>query len=144
VVVVTKDEEERNPHPAMGVSTGELVRRFRDTLPPYQQKCLWHLAMPGAGRKAHQLNWALRPEALREITGLTGGYTEVVRTASDLGPATARIADELNKQYTLGYSSARPPDGSWRAIRVRARNQTYVARARRGYYAVPTVVRGRR
>src|SRR4029450_1772531 len=25
------------------------------------------LAMPGPGRKAHQLNWALRPEVLREI-----------------------------------------------------------------------------
>jgi len=95
---------------------------------------------PPDARQSTRVN----PEALREITGLTGGYTEVVRTASDLGPATARIADELNKQYTLGYSSARPPDGSWRAIRVRARNQTYVARARRGYYAVPTVVRGRR
>ena len=36
VVVITKEEEERNPHPLMGRSTGELVRRFRETLPPYQ------------------------------------------------------------------------------------------------------------
>ena len=79
----------------------------------------------------------VNPEALREITSLTGGYTEVVRSASDLGPATARIADELNKQYTLGYASSRPPDGSWRSIRVRVRNGQYTARARRGYYAVP-------
>jgi VWFA-related protein len=78
----------------------------------------------------------VNPDALREITSLTGGYTEVVRSASDLGPATARIADELNKQYTLGYSSSRPPDGTWRAIRVRVRNGQYLARARRGYYAV--------
>ena len=79
----------------------------------------------------------VNPEALREITSLTGGYTEVVRTAADLGPATARIADELNKQYTIGYSSSRPPDGSWRAIRVRVRDGEYFARARRGYYANP-------
>jgi len=79
----------------------------------------------------------VNPEALRELTSLTGGYTEVVRTAADLGPATARIADELNKQYTLGYSSSRPPDGTWRAIRVRVRNGEYFARARRGYYANP-------
>jgi hypothetical protein len=76
----------------------------------------------------------VNPEALREITSMTGGYTEVVRTAADLGPATARIADELNKQYTLGYSSRRPPDGSWRALRVRVRGDFFV-RARRGYYA---------
>ncbi len=79
----------------------------------------------------------VNPEALREITSLTGGYTEVVRMASDLGPATARIADELNKQYTIGYSSSRPPDGTWRAIRVRVRDGQYTARARRGYYALP-------
>ena len=67
VVVITQEEEERAPHPAMRVSTGELVRRLRDTLPPYQQKRLSHVVMSGPGRKAHQLNWALRPEVLREI-----------------------------------------------------------------------------
>lgn len=79
----------------------------------------------------------VNPDALREITSLTGGYTEVVRSAADLGPATARIADELNKQYTLGYASSRPPDGTWRSIRVRVANGQYFARARRGYYAFP-------
>src|SRR5262245_10896230 len=69
VVVVTKEAEERFPHPAMEASTGELVRRLRETLPPYQQKRLTHLAMPGVGRKAHQLNWALRAECLREVLG---------------------------------------------------------------------------
>ncbi|MBI4587576.1 MAG: glycosyltransferase [Candidatus Rokubacteria bacterium] len=69
VVVVTKEKEERAPHPAMGISTGERVRRFRAELPPYAQKMLWQLALPGPGRKAEQLNWALRPEALREILG---------------------------------------------------------------------------
>jgi Ca-activated chloride channel homolog len=88
----------------------------------------------GDARESTRVN----PEALRDITSLTGGYTEVVRTAADLGPATARIADELNKQYTLGYSSSRPPDGTWRAIRVRVRGGHYLARARRGYYANPS------
>jgi Ca-activated chloride channel family protein len=79
----------------------------------------------------------VNPEALREITALTGGYTEVVRSAADLGPATARIADELNKQYTIGYSSTRPPDGTWRALRVLVRRAEHFVRARRGYYADP-------
>jgi hypothetical protein len=77
----------------------------------------------------------VNPDALREITGPSGGYTEVVHGAAELGPATERIANELNKQYTLGYSSSRAPDGGWREIRVRVRNG-YYARARRGYYAV--------
>jgi Ca-activated chloride channel homolog len=77
----------------------------------------------------------VNPEALREITSLTGGYTEVVHSAGELGPATARIADELNKQYTLGYSSSRTPDGSWRALRVRVKKPDHLVRARRGYFA---------
>jgi len=86
---------------------------------------------PPNSRESTRVN----PETLREITGLTGGYTEVVRTAADLGPATARIADELNKQYMLGYSSLRPPDGGWRPLRVRVRHGDYITRARRGYFA---------
>ncbi|MBI2524663.1 MAG: glycosyltransferase [Candidatus Rokubacteria bacterium] len=69
VVVVTKEEEDRTPHPAMEASTRELVRRLRASLPPCQQRRLLHVAMPGPGRKAHQLNWALRPEILREALG---------------------------------------------------------------------------
>jgi Ca-activated chloride channel family protein len=74
-------------------------------------------------------------EALREITATSGGYTEMVKGSADLGPATARIADELNKQYTLGYVPMKPPDGEWRGIRVRVKNGEYFTRARRGYYA---------
>jgi VWFA-related protein len=85
------------------------------------------------GRESTRVN----PDALRDITGLTGGYTEVVRSAADLGPATARIADELNKQYTVGYSSLKPPDGAWRTLRVRVRSGAYFVRARRGYFAQP-------
>jgi Ca-activated chloride channel family protein len=79
----------------------------------------------------------VNPEALREITGPSGGYTEVVRTSADLGPATQRIAEELNAQYMLAYATMRPQDGSWRTIRVRVRNRDYIARARRGYFANP-------
>jgi Ca-activated chloride channel family protein len=77
----------------------------------------------------------VNPEALREITGPSGGYTEVVRSAIDLGPATARIADELNKQYTFAYVSSRPPDNTWRNIRVHVTRGDYLARARRMYFA---------
>jgi len=53
----------------MAASTAELVRRFRGGLPSWQQKMLSVVAMPGAGRKAHQLNWALRPETLGATLG---------------------------------------------------------------------------
>ena len=78
----------------------------------------------------------VNPESLREITGPSGGYTEVVRSMEEVGLATERIANELNKQYMLGYVSSRPPDGGWRAIRVKVKERAYFTRARRGYYAV--------
>jgi len=69
IVVAVKEDEERAPHPAMGISTGELVRRFRDELPPLYQKMLSVVALPGPGRKAQQLNWALRPYVLKSLVG---------------------------------------------------------------------------
>src|SRR6267142_6232517 len=69
VVVITKEEEGQAPHPSMEASTAELVRRFRLELPPWQQKMLSLLVMPGRGRKAHQLNWALRPDNLAAVLG---------------------------------------------------------------------------
>ena len=77
----------------------------------------------------------VNPEALREITGPSGGYTEVIKSYDDIGPATERIADELNHQYTIGYATLKPQDGSWRSLRVRVKNHEYLARSRRGYYA---------
>jgi VWFA-related protein len=73
--------------------------------------------------------------ALRDITDDTGGRTEIVRGSRDLDPATASIADELSKQYYLGYSSQTKRDGRWHAIRLDVRDGRYIVRARRGYVA---------
>ncbi len=70
VIVATRAEEELEPHPLMPATTAELVLRFRDTLPPWQQKMLTLVVAPPAeGRKAHQLNWALRLSTLRGVLG---------------------------------------------------------------------------
>jgi len=74
-------------------------------------------------------------EALREITDDSGGRTDIVRDPRDLDPVTAGIADELSKQYYLGYASLGKKDGRWHAIRVEVRNHNYRVRARRGYIA---------
>jgi VWFA-related protein len=76
-------------------------------------------------------------QALREITDDSGGRTEVVRTGRDLDPATANIADELSRQYYLGYSSTTKKDGRWHSIRVETRDKSLRVRARRGYVATP-------
>ncbi|MBP7779853.1 MAG: VWA domain-containing protein [Acidobacteria bacterium] len=73
--------------------------------------------------------------ALREITDDSGGRTEIVRTARDLDPATENIADELSKQYYLGYPAPGHKDGRWHTIRVEVNRPGYTVRARRGYTA---------
>jgi hypothetical protein len=73
--------------------------------------------------------------ALRDMTDDSGGRTEIVRYPRDIDPATASIADELSKQYYLGYSPTTPKDGRWHAIRVELRSGSYRVRARRGYIA---------
>jgi len=73
--------------------------------------------------------------ALREMTDDSGGRTEIIRSARDLDPATARVADELSRQYNLAYPAAAQKDGRWHTIRVEVRNRAYQVRARRGYVA---------
>ncbi len=83
------------------------------------------------------INTRVNVQTLREITAESGGRTEVVRTSTDLDEATSRIADELNSQYVLGYTSPRGADGQFHSIRVRIAGTDDRVRARRGYVATP-------
>ena len=83
------------------------------------------------GRNDDRVNVA----ALRDMTDDSGGRTEIIRDARDLNPSTASIADELSKQYYLGYPSTGKKDGRWHDIRVEVKNKLYRVRARRGYVA---------
>jgi Ca-activated chloride channel homolog len=99
--------------------------RYPPTVPPN----------PGAGmsRGDEPVNVAV----LREITDDSGGRTEVIWQPRDLEATTSSIADELSKQYFLGYAASGEKDGKWHAIRVEVSNSSYVVRARRGYVATP-------
>lgn len=81
------------------------------------------------------INRRVNPTALGEITNPTGGRTEVVKDSADLLAATARIAEELNSQYVLGYTSSHPRDGNYHSIRVRVTRPGFRVRARNGYVA---------
>jgi Ca-activated chloride channel family protein len=87
------------------------------------------------GGGSSQIDERVNADALRRITDDTGGRTEIVRGFKGLDEATERIADELSKQYSLGYSSTRPKDGRWHAIRVDVKDRKMTVRARRGYVA---------
>jgi Ca-activated chloride channel family protein len=77
----------------------------------------------------------INADTLRALTDDSGGRTEIIVSPRDLDPATAGIADELSRQYFLGYTSARPKDGKWHTIEVKVRRGNYTIRARKGFIA---------
>ena len=54
-----------------------------------------------------------------------------------LDEAAARIAEELNSQYVLGYTPPRGADGQFHSLRVRVTVADDKVRARNGYVATP-------
>lgn len=76
----------------------------------------------------------LNADALRAITDDSGGRTEIIVSPKDLDPATSGIADELSRQYFIGYSSSAPKDGRWHQIEVRLNKPgNLTVRARKGF-----------
>jgi VWFA-related protein len=84
------------------------------------------------------INARVNPAALREITAESGGRTEIVQNSAQLEEAAARIAEELNSQYVLGYTPPRGADGQFHSLRVRVTVADLKVRARAGYVATPT------
>jgi len=84
-----------------------------------------------SGGSSERINAA----ALRAITDDSGGRTEIIVSPRDLDPATAGIADELSRQYFLGYTSTLPKDGRWHTIEVQVRRGNHTVRARKGFIA---------
>jgi VWFA-related protein len=68
---------------------------------------------------------------LAEETG--GGYFELTKTA-DLGPTFTRVADELHRQYVLGFSP-QTLDGKMHKLDVRVKLPGMSVRARKSYLA---------
>ena len=73
---------------------------------------------------------------LKKLSEETGGRVIKVGKPGETAEAFQQIADELRTQYLLGYTpSNNARDGTFRKIRVQARNGDYKVQARRGYYA---------
>ena len=89
----------------------------------------------GAHPNSSSSNRLTKGSALRAITDDSGGRTEMIYSSRDLGPATAGIADELSRQYFLGYVSSLPKDGRWHNVEVQVRKGSYLVRARKGFIA---------
>jgi Ca-activated chloride channel family protein len=130
---------------AVGIdASGDLHQSSRSSPPqaiPVPSPFPGKAPVPSASRAPRQPRSGspqdrVNPDALRRITDDSGGRTEVIVSLGDLDPATASIADELSRQYFLGYSSSAPKDGRWHTIDVQlTRPGSRTVRARRGFVA---------
>jgi len=70
------------------------------------------------------------------IADETGGAAFFPRSLLELPVAFERIAEELRRQYSIGYVSSNTDyDGRWRRISVRTTRSGLTVRTKRGYYA---------
>lgn len=99
---------------------------------------VYGLAVDGGREKGffgYGMDGGVDAGALRKLTDDTGGRTEVVKGYDKLSEATARLADEFNRQYVMSYNASSVRDGRWHAIKVDVRKRGAKVRARAGYLA---------
>jgi Ca-activated chloride channel family protein len=73
--------------------------------------------------------------ALRQLTDLTGGFTEIVHADADAVTVAERIAAELRHQYLLGFVPAHSDDGQFHRVGVKVTGCACHVRARAGFVA---------
>jgi len=75
-------------------------------------------------------------EGLAKIAAESGGGYFELESTDDLGATFARVADELHRQYAMGFSPEKL-DGKTHKLEVRLKRAGMTTRARRGYVATP-------
>lgn len=76
---------------------------------------------------------------LIELANSTGGREYHADSLQNMSAAFANVAEELRRQYSIGYYPKRPPQaGQRRQIRVRARQPNLAVRARDSYIFNPS------
>jgi VWFA-related protein len=81
-------------------------------------------------------NSGLPVSDLRPLTRNSGGYYFELRRDDDLPSTLARVADELHRQYLVGFTPALL-DGRAHELRVEVKRSGLTARARRSFVAAP-------
>jgi VWFA-related protein len=89
---------------------------------------------PGGGSSAGRTQ---RPDAgLSKLAAESGGGYFELESTDDLGATFARVADELHRQYAMGFSPEKL-DGKTHKLEVRVKRPGMAARARKSYVATP-------
>jgi len=151
VLVFTDGADRPGNDRSTNISLGDLMKRAREEdVMVYGVGLAGRVAMGGMGRRGG--GWGRYPpppgggspagRTQKPDAGLSklaaesgGGYFELEST-DDLGATFARVADELHRQYAMGFSPEKL-DGKTHKIEVRVKRPEMTARARKSYVATP-------
>jgi VWFA-related protein len=93
----------------------------------------------GGGNPTRQDDYEIGDRYLNELANSTGGREYHADSLQNMSTAFANVAEELRRQYSIGYYPKRPPQpGQRRQIRVRARQSNLAVRARDSYIFNPS------
>jgi VWFA-related protein len=91
------------------------------------------------GRGTARDDYDLANQYLLELANSTGGRGYQADSLQNMSYAFANVAEELRRQYSIGYYPKRPPQARQRRqIRVRARQPNLAVRARDSYIFNPS------
>ncbi len=139
VVLVLSDGKDTGMRGARGFGRGMSPMRsmFPDVVERAQTEdfMIYAIGMASRGDGRFGSGFGAEPDpGLRILaTESGGGYFEVTENTA-LGPAFARVADELHRQYLLGFIVPEP-DGRPHLVEVRVNRPGMTVRARRSYLA---------
>ena len=91
------------------------------------------------GRGTGRGDYEFADQYLRELANSTGGREYRADSLQNMSYAFANVAEELRRQYSIGYYPKRPPQaGQRRQIKVRARQPNLAVRTRDSYIFNPS------
>ena len=91
------------------------------------------------GRGTGRGDYELGNRYLQELADTTGGREYRADSLQNMSYAFANVAEELRRQYSIGYYPKRPPQaGQMRQIKVRAKQPNLAVRARESYIFNPS------
>jgi len=93
---------------------------------------------PGGRRGGSRSDYSIGGQYLRELAESSGGRTYQADSLQNMSSAFGNVAEELRRQYTIGYYPKRSPQpGQRRQIKVRANEPNLAVRARDSYIFNP-------
>jgi hypothetical protein len=93
---------------------------------------------PGGGRNGRSNDYQTADEYLRALADDTGGRRYQADSLQNMSSAFANVAEELRRQYSIGYYPKNPGQpGQRRKVRVRANQPNLAVRSRDSYISNP-------